>query len=167
MEKNWIFRNGEILRKKVVRKYPRMKAFLTKFLGPKSTPSFVKCPKVDNNFTNKVHYMLKYALLELIWWKLLWKMNFPKNRDTAILFLAFFCPHENTWKHIHDFMRPAYASICVCLHERNIKLQLSIENISIYSSAIFVLNLLRREAWKRGCTTLWRHSTSSFSKSFV
>ena len=48
-------------------------------------------------------------------------------------------------------MRPAYASICVCLHERNIKLQLSIENISIYSSAIFVLNLLRREAWKRGC----------------
>ena len=46
--------------------YPRMKAFFTQFLGPKSTPLFVKCPKVNRNSTDKDHYMLEHALLELI-----------------------------------------------------------------------------------------------------
>ena len=57
--------------------YPRMKAFFTQFLGPKSTPLFVKCPKVNRNSTDKDHYMLEHALLELIWWEFIWKIYFP------------------------------------------------------------------------------------------
>ena len=96
VEKNWIFRNGEILSQMVTaraRKYPRMEASLMISLALIKTPSFARCPEVRSHSNHKVYYVLKHYSLTLLSWKLFLLLE-NKNNVHRICSAHLTCTRE-------------------------------------------------------------------------